>query len=698
MNQKKKLSLLVLAFVLVISMFAPISHVLADDIDKHPLELEMREAIRLGIMNGYDQDLYKPNEKVTRAQFAAFIKRALNLPEATGKFSDVSSNMTLKTSIYAVAEAGIMQGVTSDQFSPETLISREQVALTVENALTYSDMELVPKATLFSDVNLMTSRAKLAVFHANHYNIINGIPSGEQLNFEPKSNATRAQAAAFIVRFLKAKENYVPPVVIEPEPGDGTPTDPIPPPPPGFQLATIQDGKITRVGATYTTYTEAVTVFNNSTTYQGLYNGSELIRVKQGIAYGNAYKNNIQDVTVVYFDTDFKKQATYIEHGREMRYISSNDKYIKVQVGATIGFVKHSQAEMIPLALVNPDRRDYYKVSDYGTLIHFIVYHNKNSLTSYIVGPAPTTMTKGVRYYSHDGIHFSTNTDQAIIKHVPYFQYLSARSVTNYTAAEIDAYILKVLGELEVSQPIKYANASTKSKLIGLGEQLKEIEQTQRINALMILSLGIHESNYGMSDTAQQCNNLFGLYKYDSLTKLCPEEGIFDTPAESVSILISKFLNPYSDPTPQSTFVQKNQGAAFGNKTTGFNVNYASDPTWGAKAGYHLYNVDKGMGGKDLNAYKKIAFTKYGAPTPINVRTSPTTTDNANVLFTYQPRYVGVFEGDESGKGIPLGYPLTIVETVKGSDGFNWYKIISDRIDAQYGYIREDVVNVIEYP
>lgn len=693
MKHIKKGLLLVVMFTLAFTMLLTTQKVKADSHDDitGTLAPEMREAVKRGILLGYGEGKYGQEEQVTRAQFAAFIKRALNLPEAQATFKDVTPNMTLATSVNAVAGAGIMQGVTSDRFNPDALITREQVALTIENALIYSKMELVKKETLFSDASLMTSATKLAIFHATNYGIINGIPNDDgTMRFEPKSNTTRAQAAAFIVRFLEAKESYVPPVGGNP----GEPTDPAS----GFQLASIQDGKIERVSKIYTEYNDAAMAFNNSTAYQVMYNGSEIIRVKQGIAYGNNFKGIEREVTTVYLDPEFTKQVTYIEHGREMRYIGSNEKYIKVQVGATIGYVKHSQTEMIPLSLVTKEKRDHYKVSSYGTLIHFIMYHNKNSLTSYIVGPAPEFMDQGIHYYSHDGIHFSNSTGASVGINVPYFQYLSARTKTNYTAQEIDAYIMKVLAEKE-KVDIRYANATTKSKLIGLGQQLKEVEKTQRVNALMILSLGMHESDYGMSETAQKCNNLFGLYKYDSLNKLCPPQGTFATPSESVKILIEKFWNlNYIDPKPQATYVQKNQGAAFGNKTTGFNVNYASDPTWGAKAGYRYYSMDKEMGGKDLHNYKKIGFTKYGSPTTINVRTSPEAKDSSNTLFTYQARNVGVFEGDETGKGYPLGYPVTIVETVKGADGYNWYKIISDRIDAEYGWIRSDVVNVIEYP
>ncbi|UZN00089.1 glucosaminidase domain-containing protein [Lysinibacillus sp. MHQ-1] len=59
-------------------------------------------------------------------------------------------------------------------------------------------------------------------------------------------------------------------------------------------------------------------------------------------------------------------------------------------------------------------------------------------------------------------------------------------------------------------------NATTKSKLIGLGSVLKDIEANAHINAMLILALAQHESAYGMSDHAQNLNNLFGLYVYDT--------------------------------------------------------------------------------------------------------------------------------------------------------------------------------------
>jgi len=193
--------------------------------------------------------------------------------------------MTLAASINAVAGAGIMQGVSTELFNPDALITREQVAMTIENALIYSKMELVKKEILFSDSGLMTSGTKLAIFHAINYSIINGMPNDNgTMRFEPKSNATRAQAAAFIIRFLTAKENYVPPVVNpvpDPEP---TPT-PIPEPEPPIDTtkyynATIKDGQLMKGQSEYTTYVAANSAFRNNPSAKAIYKGNEMIQIK----------------------------------------------------------------------------------------------------------------------------------------------------------------------------------------------------------------------------------------------------------------------------------------------------------------------------------------------------------------------------------------------------------------------------------
>ena len=695
---RKSVILILATFFIAITTYATSEKVYADDVSGRALEKEMREMIEQGILKGYEDGSIRPEEKVTRGQFAAFISRALTLPNGTAGFKDVPPSLKLSTEINKVKQAGLMEGYDDNTFKPDEYITREQVTLTLENVLTYSQMELKEKRMSFTDQDdFVSSGGVRAVFYATHYGIISGYPNPDgTLRFEPKSPATREHAAAFIARFLKAKEG-TPEQPEQPEQPEEPeePVEPEKPTPPltnDYQLAKIQNGKLVKDSKTYPKYLDAANLFNNNG-YDAMYHGDELIRVKSGIAYGNnKTSTGAKENTIVYFDENFTKQATYIEQGREMRYINSNDKFVRVQVGATIGYVKHSQVDLMPLALVT--KRDYYSVTNSGVLVHNLYNYMSKLSSSYTLGPAPKFLSQGKVYHSNDGVHFMDEKGQILGANFPYFQFLSARTVTNYSGDELETFIMKKLKEREVLNPSKYKDASKKSKLIGMGKHFKALEKEKRINALLILSLAIHESDFGMSETAQQCNNLFGLYKIDSLTKVCPDKGKFTSPELSALTLADTFLNPnYINP---ASGLGRNLGAAFGNKTTGFNVNYASDPTWGAKAGAHMYENDKALGGRDLYAYTKFAFTKYEIPT--RVRTSPDASTRANILFEYKARNVGIYNEYKEGMSYPLGYPLVIVETVDGADGHKWYKVISDLQSTEYGYVRSDVVNVVTYP
>ena len=129
MKHIKKGSLLVVVFTLAFTMLLRTQPVQADNHDDitGTLETEMREAVKRGLLLGYGDGKYGQEEHVTRAQFAAFIQRALSLPEAQSNFKDVTPNMTLAASVNAVAGAGIMQGVSTELFNPDALITREGI-------------------------------------------------------------------------------------------------------------------------------------------------------------------------------------------------------------------------------------------------------------------------------------------------------------------------------------------------------------------------------------------------------------------------------------------------------------------------------------------------------------------------------------------------------------------------------------------
>ncbi len=666
--------------MLVVSLLPIKQAKAADDLTNHSLEFEMREMIKKGVLFGYSNGKYAPNQDVSRAQFAAFISRALGLTGGTTKFSDVPATAPLASEINAAVEAGIITGYQNGKFGPNDTITREQTANMIDKSLSFLKVPREKGSLNFTDANLITSSiSRASIANMVSLNIIAGIPNytnGKQngsLRFDPKGETTRAQAAAFIYRMLKAvevyEENTDPGATPEPEP-----TPEPKPEPSAFKVATIAaDGSITEGTKKYTTLDEADRAITNKATQIVMYNG-KIVKMANGIVVANP---SVEQNTTVIYQSDLKTVMMPVDAGAggtpptEMEYVTSDENKITVKVAGKTGYVKHNNAYLLPSQKMG-NNRSYYSVNADRELVHYLYDNNKKSYLSYTTGIAPSFLKQGVRYYSWDGNTFKTTSGTTVGTAYQYFNMLSVRAKTNYTAAELDAYIMQRLAEIEalyVSNPKNYASfkdATKISKLIGIGTQLKEIESKYNINALLILGMAMHESNYGQSPHAQNSNNLFGIKVFDS-NPLDGEK--YATVYDSMVSLANNYLNKNYVPIPENGKILYHNGAAPGNKYRGINVRYASDAYWGQKVAGHMYRVDKELGGKDFinnpNPYK-IGLTNQW----VNVR------EGAGTSFAKQFQYPSD------------GYPMIIMGTVNT----NWYEILSDSNTAEFSYIHSDYV------
>ena len=100
-----------------------------------PLADEIAALAAAGITEGCAPDRFCPDQRVTRAQMAAFLTRALDLPDGTETFTDVARNAPLADEIAALADAGITEGCAPDRFCPGALVPREQMAAFLHRAL-----------------------------------------------------------------------------------------------------------------------------------------------------------------------------------------------------------------------------------------------------------------------------------------------------------------------------------------------------------------------------------------------------------------------------------------------------------------------------------------------------------------------------------------------------------------------------------
>ncbi|WP_198508001.1 S-layer homology domain-containing protein [Bacillus sp. FJAT-42315] len=648
---QKKFFAVVMSLVLLFPFLSPLN-AKADDISGITLEKELRAMVEAGVIQGYGDGIYKPNEKVTRGEFATFIARALKLPEGAPTFPDVPSSSSLAYGVNAAAAAKIVNGYSDGKFNPQLSITRKDMALMISNALDYLKVDVTYNESSFSDITGLSTAHKNAINKSVTLKIISGY---NEHTFGPNDQATRAHAAAFIYRMLQAVENLD---------GGGTPPpEPKPEPVKPYQVANIDSaGTLTYALTSYDSFEEAKRAMTSQ--------GNELVTFNQKIIYmkensGLVYAKPKSAATVnLYTDSLFKTAKTYVSSSAtygttELKYVTSTDQYVQVNLGGEDYYMKPSDALLVPFE--GAKGRSYYKNVN-GELYHYLYNYDTTKYASYNAGVAPSFMSSNEKYYSFDNGNFYNEQGNKVGTAYQYFQFLSARTTSNYTAAELDNYILKVLAEKEATGSASYKEATKKSKLIGLGATLKKVEAEKRINALMILAMANHESNYGMSQHAQTNNNLFGIAVYDST----PDQGAtFASPAESVYALADLFLNANTDwrggyLVPNTW---RSYGSAPGTKANGINVKYASDAWWGSKVGGHMYRIDKALGSKDFNKYQLGQTNTEG----LNVRVTP----NGDIQYQYKL------------KGMPVAY----LGSTTASAGTTWQKIISDDLQYQEGYV-----------
>lgn len=664
-----------------------------NDLNGGSHEQAILNMVEKGVMKGDGTGNIYPNRSVTRGQFALMLYRALDLePYAIedNEFKDLGKDQELIRAVNTLHHYKIVNGFTKGEYRPTVEISRQHVAAIIDRVLTMYEVPTHVQKTNYADRNHILESYQMAVDRVSTESIIKGIPTANGVVFSPNNATKRGQFATIVSRLQEKLEGRRLPTVLDPKPSEKPsekpeekpnvkpeekpsekpeekpnvkpeekptekPVEKPEPAPTGYQLVYIQDGKLTPGNEVYASYTEAATRFNQDAKAVGFMDDGFLVRVRDGVAYAGLSGAT----TRVYEKPNFQKQLTYMESGREFELLEQTEKYIKVKIGDTVGYAQPRDVGLVPKSLITV--KDYYTVNQHNHLVHHTANHLRKTTAAYEVGPAPSTFQKGVKYYSTDGVHF-TSEHGTKVTHYPYFQFQSFRTTTPYTAEELDRFIMDALKQREAANSSTYKNATTNSKLIGLGTHLKKAEEEHRVNALFILATAIHESNYGMSVNAQTKNNLFGIRVFDST----PEAGEkYAVPEASVDAFIREYMNKNYG-MPQGAYAH---GAVPGNKTVGANVMYASDPTWGSKINAHMWRADRALGGKEMGRHQ-LGMTRTSG----EVIVYKDADESGEELYRYKTRSLG-----QSGNS---GYPVVILEE-KTTNGHVWYRIISDDIQKE---------------
>lgn len=165
------------------------------------------------IVSGMTAEQFQPFGELNRAQYATLILRALGIQTAssasgnTQGFSDVASGQWYGGAIAKASELGIISGYTDGTFKPNQAVKRQELLAIVYNALKLSglavdlsDEETTHLLASFTDKDNIAPWAAKAVAFAVKHGIVQGQPNG---SFAPTAAANRAQGTVVIYKMLQ---------------------------------------------------------------------------------------------------------------------------------------------------------------------------------------------------------------------------------------------------------------------------------------------------------------------------------------------------------------------------------------------------------------------------------------------------------------------------------------------------------------
>ena len=251
---------------------------------------------------------------------------------------------------------------------------------------------------------------------------------------------------------------------------------------------------------------------------------------------------------------------SYVNQGSIVTYDGSKTKgsRLAVSISGLSGYMNQSDLTLVE------EGSEF--IPHYTTDGRFL-YHELSPYTSIRVAPHTSAMKIGKKYYSKDGEHF----DGFTIKNRFLFKNLT--EPTNYSADELN----RVYSMMNIRN----------SRLAGKGAIFKEAEKRYGVNALYLMAHSALESAWGRSQIANDKNNFFGIAAYD--TSPYDSAKKFDDVDKGI-LGAAKWI--------RENYIDRGRDH-LGNKATGMNVRYASDPYWGEKIASIMMNINSRLGGKD---------------------------------------------------------------------------------------------------
>lgn len=169
------------------------------DIDAHWAKKDIEHLVGLLAINGYPDSTFKPDNSITRAEFATILAKAMGWTANSGaaSFKDTVPDWA-GGYVGAAVEKGVIKGYEDNTFRADRLISRAEMAVIVVRAL---GKDASDKPLTFSDASDVPAWAAGYVATAVDNGIITGMPGNV---FNQNGNATRAETSAVVNRLLNS--------------------------------------------------------------------------------------------------------------------------------------------------------------------------------------------------------------------------------------------------------------------------------------------------------------------------------------------------------------------------------------------------------------------------------------------------------------------------------------------------------------
>ena len=161
-------------------------------------------AVNQGLFQGTTESTFSPNGTMSRAMAVTVLYRLAGSPEVEGTvdFTDMDAEAYYYRALVWAWEAGIVQGVDAERFAPQSMVTREQLVSLLYRYAQTQNMDVSEKVDLgdYADAEQVSAYAREAMAWAIGNGIVEGVDAA---TLAPKGTATRAQAAAILMRFLE---------------------------------------------------------------------------------------------------------------------------------------------------------------------------------------------------------------------------------------------------------------------------------------------------------------------------------------------------------------------------------------------------------------------------------------------------------------------------------------------------------------